>query len=259
MHPSSSFTHFLQIGGATGRVGDPSGRLTERTQADIRQVEDNVVKLTENIQFFFARALEYAQSRLQEYGSPVPPLIAPSVLSNLTWHEKFTMLDFLRDVGKRVRVNTMLNRERYINSPYFLSYLLILPFSVRARLESQQGLSFTEFTYQLLQAYDFYYLHTFHSCNIQVGGSDQWGNILAGLELIGRYETQAVSSTPEPSAYGLTTPLLTTSTGEKFGKSVGNAVWLNPQLTSIFDFYQVYAIQFLAFTFTDAIFKISTF
>ncbi|KXN92446.1 Tyrosine--tRNA ligase 1 [Leucoagaricus sp. SymC.cos] len=211
------------IGGATGRVGDPSGRSMERKQADIQQVEENVVKLTQSIQIFFGRALDYARNRLEEYGSPVSHLQSPTVLSNLMWHEKFTMLDFLRDVGKHVRVNTMLNRE-----------------SVRARLESQQGLSFTEFAYQLLQAYDFYYLHKHRSCSIQVGGSDQWGNILAGLELIGRYEHQSSTTAVEPSAYGLTTPLLTTSTGEKFGKSAGNAVWLDTQLTSIFDFYQYF-------------------
>lgn len=115
---------------------------------------------------------------------------------------------------------------------------MFLP-SVRARLESQQGLSFTEFTYQLLQAYDFYHLHKHHNCSLQVGGSDQWGNILAGLELIGRSEPQNGATTAEPTAYGLTTPLLTTSTGEKFGKSAGNAVWLDPKLTSVFEFYQV--------------------
>lgn len=94
-------------------MGDPSGRLTERKPADLKQVEDNVVKLTESIQFFFGRALEYAKSRLQEYGSPVSSMQNPAVLNNLEWHKKFTMLDFLQHVGKHVRVNTMLNRERY--------------------------------------------------------------------------------------------------------------------------------------------------
>lgn len=106
----------MKIGGATGRVGDPSGRTTERKSADIKQVEDNVVKLTENIQSFFCRAQEYARGRLQEYGLPIPPMRSPQVLSNLEWHEKFTMLDFLQYVGKRVRVNTMLNRERFCPS-----------------------------------------------------------------------------------------------------------------------------------------------
>ena len=111
--------------------------------------------------------------------------------------------------------------------------------SVRARLSSQQGISFTEFTYQLLQAYDFHYLHKHHGCSIQIGGSDQWGNIVAGLELIGRLEPPLSHEQSVPEAYGITTPLLTTSSGEKFGKSAGNAIWLESNLTSIFDFYQV--------------------
>jgi tyrosyl-tRNA synthetase len=128
-------------------------------------------------------------------------------------------------------------------------------------LESQQGLSFTEFTYQLLQAYDFYYLYKNHECTIQVGGSDQWGNIVAGLDLIGRYEPQGSANAVEPSAYGLTTPLLTTSTGEKFGKSAGNAVWLDPNLTSVFDFYQVYnlATHYLSFLMAQLTHIITTF
>lgn len=111
---------------------------------------------------------------------------------------------------------------------------------MRARLSSQQGLSFTEFTYQLLQAYDFYHLHKHYRCSIQVGGSDQWGNILAGLDLIDRLDNGlSEPATAHTGAYGFTTPLLTTSSGEKFGKSAGNAVWLNPDQTSVFDFYQV--------------------
>ena len=110
---------------------------------------------------------------------------------------------------------------------------------MRARLESQQGLSFTELTYQLLQAYDFYHLHKHAGCTIQIGGSDQWGNILAGLELIGRLDVPTTSTEKEPLVFGITTPLLTTSSGQKFGKSAGNAIWLDPNLTSILDFYQV--------------------
>jgi tyrosyl-tRNA synthetase len=106
-------------------------------------------------------------------------------------------------------------------------------------LTSQQGLSYTEFTYQLLQAYDFYYLHKHFGCTVQVGGSDQWGNIVAGLELIGKIESFRSNQSAPTDVYGFTTPLLTTSTGEKFGKSAGNAVWLDPSLTSIFEFYQV--------------------
>jgi tyrosyl-tRNA synthetase len=118
--------------------------------------------------------------------------------------------------------------------------------SVRARLNSQQGLSFTELTYQLLQAYDFYHLHKHFGCTIQVGGSDQWGNILAGLDLIARMDSVSSvkggtvdSSGKAPDAFGITTPLLTTASGEKFGKSAGNAIWLDPNVTSVFDFYQV--------------------
>jgi len=110
----------MKIGGATGRVGDPSGRMTERKPADIKQVEDNVVKLTESIQFFFSRAQEYARGRLQEYDLPISPMRSPCVLSNLEWHEKFTMLDFLQYIGKHVRVNTMLNRERFAIRNFFL-------------------------------------------------------------------------------------------------------------------------------------------
>ncbi|KAJ2918588.1 hypothetical protein MD484_g1851, partial [Candolleomyces efflorescens] len=148
-----------------------------------------------------------------------------SVQSNVDWHEKFSMLDFMQVVGVHARVNTMMNRE-----------------SVRARLSSQQGISFTEFTYQLLQAYDFYHLNKNFNCTIQVGGSDQWGNIVAGIELIGKLSP---SSTTEAGnacegAFGITTPLLTTPSGEKFGKSAGNAIWLDENLTSVFDFYQYF-------------------
>lgn len=113
--------------------------------------------------------------------------------------------------------------------------------SVKARLASQHGISFTEFTYQLLQAYDFYYLNKHHRCTIQVGGSDQWGNIVAGIELIGKLSPGNVAqSGASEGAFGLTTPLLTTPSGEKFGKSAGNAVWLDENLTSVFDFYQYF-------------------
>ncbi|KAF8893779.1 hypothetical protein BD779DRAFT_1435384, partial [Infundibulicybe gibba] len=205
------------IGGATGLVGDPSGRLTERQPADVQQIQNNVTGLTASIDLFFERARKYATTRLS-LGKEISDI---RVKSNLDWHGSLTMLEFLQKVGIHSRVNTMLNRE-----------------SVRARLDSQQGLSFTEFTYQLLQAYDFYHLHKHHDCTIQVGGSDQWGNILAGMELISRLDQSSGKNRAE--AYGLTTPLLTTSTGEKFGKSAGNAVWLDANMTSVFDFYQYF-------------------
>jgi tyrosyl-tRNA synthetase len=109
---------------------------------------------------------------------------------------------------------------------------------------SQKGVSFTEFTYQLLQAYDFFWLHKNMTCSIQVGGSDQWGNILAGLEMINRENLEPLPRPKlvEEKGFGLTTPLLTTASGQKFGKSDGNAIWLNEQMTSAFDFYQVYRL-----------------
>lgn len=109
--------------------------------------------------------------------------------------------------------------------------------SVQARLESKQGISFTEFTYQLLQAYDFQHLHDKFGCDVQIGGSDQWGNILAGIDLIRRTNSDGEEEALE--VFGLTTPILTTVSGEKIGKSAGNAIWLDPELTSVFDFYQV--------------------
>ncbi|KAK2463252.1 hypothetical protein APHAL10511_004907 [Amanita phalloides] len=209
------------IGGATGRIGDPSGRSSERQLADIQHVQDNVSSLDRNIHKFFTRTSDYALRRLPNIPSAPAQL---TVLSNLDWHQDFTMLDFLRIVGIHARVNAMISRE-----------------SVKARLNSQQGISFTEFTYQLLQAYDFYHLHKHHGCSIQIGGSDQWGNIVTGLELIARLEDKiATSHEGALDVFGVTTPLLTTSTGEKFGKSAGNAIWLDSDLTSVFDFYQYF-------------------
>lgn len=111
--------------------------------------------------------------------------------------------------------------------------------SVKSRLASQSGLLFSEFSYQLLQAYDFYHLFATEQCTLQIGGADQWGNIVEGLNLISRIENPEAEERTESYAYGLTTPLLTTSSGAKFGKSAGNAIWLNKELTTILDFYQV--------------------
>ncbi|KAJ3867907.1 tyrosine-tRNA ligase [Lentinula novae-zelandiae] len=206
------------IGGATGLVGDPSGRKTERGPANVAQIERNVGLLSENIRSFFRSGLLYAKSRLPSTSDITSD---PEVKSNLEWHQNFTMLEFLRVVGVHTRVNTMLNKE-----------------SVRTRLDSSAGISFTEFTYQLLQAYDFYHLHSAFGCTVQIGGSDQWGNIVAGLELINRLNPS--KSSEDQKAFGITTHLLTSASGEKFGKSAGNAIWLDPKLTSVFDFYQYF-------------------
>ncbi|KAI1794059.1 hypothetical protein LXA43DRAFT_884347 [Ganoderma leucocontextum] len=211
------------IGGATGLIGDPSGRSTERPLSARETIEYNVTQLTAGINQFFEQATEYAAKRLPSSSTRIPP---PNVQNNLNWLKDLNLLEFLRTVGFHSRVNTMLARE-----------------SVQARLLSQQGISFTEFTYQLLQAYDFLTLHKTLGCTIQIGGSDQWGNIIAGIELINR--ANAVPGTQDPGAivekgFGITTPLLTTASGQKFGKSAGNAVSLNEEDTSVYDFYQFF-------------------
>lgn len=165
------------------------------------------------------------------------------VVNNHEWTVGVSLLDFLRDVGKFAKVNTMLSRERYVSRISLLCVALTpLADSVKNRLTAEQGISFTEFTYQLLQAFDFRYLYGRYRCRVQVGGSDQWGNIVSGIDLIrrtGTAETEDAGKDDLEPAYGLTIPLLTTSTGEKFGKSAGNAVWLDQEMTSVFDFYQV--------------------
>ncbi|KDQ28134.1 hypothetical protein PLEOSDRAFT_1083989 [Pleurotus ostreatus PC15] len=207
------------IGGATGLIGDPSGRTTERDLAVKQEVEANVASLTEGVKRFFDSAKTYASKRVT---LDLAKWQDVEVKNNIQWYEGVSFLDFLRNVGVHARVNTMINRE-----------------SVQARMNSQQGISFTEFTYQLLQAYDFYHLHMYHGCSIQLGGSDQWGNILAGLDLIQKLEPDRVKGDGR-DAFGITTPLLTTSSGDKFGKSAGNAVWLDPRKTPPFDFYQFF-------------------
>jgi len=183
-------------------------------------VEDNVRALSEAIQRFFSGALDYAHSRLPSSDTRITP---PDVRNNLHWFKDMGLLEFLRTVGIHHRVNNMMARD-----------------SVRTRLESQQGISFTEFTYQLLQSYDFLRLHKDAGCNIQLGGSDQWGNIVAGIDLI-RHVNAAGSADGQPDkGYGIVTPLLTTASGEKFGKSAGNAVSLDQRVTNVFDFYQFF-------------------
>ncbi|KAJ7770206.1 hypothetical protein DFH07DRAFT_268864 [Mycena maculata] len=206
------------IGGATGLIGDPSGRSTERELAEKETTLQNTTALVESVERFFTRALTYADERLVLAQDRFTPILAKN---NLDWHRDLSMMDFLRTVGVHARVNTMLAKE-----------------SVRTRLASQQGISFTEFTYQLLQAYDFHHLFTRFGCAVQIGGSDQWGNILAGISLINRIGGRDADA--PPAAFGLTTPLLTSATGVKFGKTAGNAVWLDPNLTSTFNFYQYF-------------------
>jgi tyrosyl-tRNA synthetase len=183
------------VGGATGMVGDPSGRSEERNLLTREQVAANVLAVRRQMERFLA------------FDGPN----AATILDNFDWIGSFSFLDWLRDVGKHFTVAVMLAKE-----------------SVQRRLDG--GLSYTEFSYMTLQAYDFLHLFTHHGCALQVGGSDQWGNITAGIDLIRR--------TRQGQAYGITFPLVTTSSGEKFGKTAGNALWLDPRRTSPWDFYQ---------------------
>ncbi|KAG0309122.1 tyrosyl-tRNA synthetase, partial [Dissophora globulifera] len=219
------------VGGATGSIGDPSGKSTERQPMSAATLAKNVAGIDAQFQQFFQRGRAYAENRgysVQGAGGLV------KVVNNKTWFGKLSALEFLGDIGRYARVGTMIARD-----------------SVKSRLESPQGISFTEFSYQLLQAYDFWHLYHEDRCRIQLGGSDQWGNITAGIDLIHKKkkttDEQVVidshnesESEKSPGAYGLTIPLLTTATGEKFGKSAGNAVWLDEKMTSLFDFYQFF-------------------
>ncbi|XP_073126580.1 tyrosine--tRNA ligase, chloroplastic/mitochondrial [Henckelia pumila] len=186
------------IGGATGRVGDPSGKSLERPDLDPAAVDNNVSAISATIQGIIGRDSSSSFT----------------LLNNYDWWKDVKLLDFLRDVGRFARVGTMISKD-----------------SVRKRLESEKGMSYTEFTYQLLQGYDFLHLFQEHGVNVQIGGSDQWGNITAGTDLIRRI-LQA------EGAYGLTFPLLLKSDGTKFGKSEDGAIWLSPSLMSPYQFYQ---------------------
>lgn len=186
------------VGGGTGLIGDPSGKTAERTLLTTEQVEANVAGI-------------YAQlERFIDFNSKANPA---RLVNNAEWLTKLNAMAFLRDVGKYFTVNYMLAKE-----------------SVKRRVEGEDGISYTEFSYLLLQAYDFLVLYDRFNCVFQMGGSDQWGNIVAGCDLI-----RKLRAAP---AYGLVMPLLTTAAGAKFGKSETGTVWLDPERTSPFRFYQ---------------------
>ncbi len=213
------------VGGGTGFIGDPSGRSSERQLLTPEQLDHNVSVYKKQMERF----LDFTPGPRQAL-----------LLNNADWLCKLSMIEYLRDVGKHFTVNVMLEKE-----------------SVRARLEDrQQGISYTEFSYMLLQAYDFLHLFREQNCRLQIGGSDQFGNITAGIDLIRRKRPES-----EPlekfSAFGLTTTLITDSAGQKIGKTTGGALWLDPQMTSPFDFFQYWinvsdadALNYLRF-FTD--------
>lgn len=188
-------TPIVLVGGGTGLVGDPSGKRTERPMLSEEQVAAN------------CRAIHAQLGQFLDFDGPR----AATLLNNADWLGRLTLLDFLRDTGKHFTVNYMLQKE-----------------SVKSRMET--GISFTEFSYMLVQAYDFWHLHRTARCELQMGGSDQWGNITAGIELIGRREGAEV--------HGLVLPLLTTASGAKFGKSEGGNIWLDPDKTSPYRFFQ---------------------
>ncbi|ORY81360.1 tyrosine-tRNA ligase [Protomyces lactucae-debilis] len=205
------------VGGATGRVGDPAGKSSQRDVIAQEIIADNVVKIKTQLQTFLDRGSEYAKSVNPEL--PVPG--SSQVVNNAEWYDGLTFMEFMQTVGRNVRVQHMLNRD-----------------SVKNRISNAAGMSFGEFTYQLLQAYDFWCLHRDRGVRLQIGGSDQYGNITAGIDLVGRMQQQEQTKVQE--VFGLTIPLLTTPTGEKFGKSAGNAIWLDPSMTSPFDLYQFF-------------------
>ncbi|MGM0946169.1 MAG: tyrosine--tRNA ligase [Bacteroidota bacterium] len=190
---------FALVGGATGMIGDPSFKSAERNLLDKATLDHNVASIQKQLSKF----LDFSggtQNRAQ-------------LVNNYDWMSQFSFLEFIRDVGKHITVNYMMAKD-----------------SVKRRLEDGNGLSFTEFSYQLIQGYDFYHLWKNQNCSIQLGGSDQWGNIVTGTELIRRMGGG--------SAYALTVPLITKADGTKFGKTEGGSVWLDPEKTSPYAFYQ---------------------
>ncbi|RRA97771.1 tyrosine--tRNA ligase [Larkinella rosea] len=195
---------FALVGGATGMIGDPSGRSTEREFLS----EETLRRNQEGIRAQLARFLVFDESAN-----------SAEMVNNYDWFKGISFLDFLREAGTHLTVNYMVAKD-----------------SVKKRLET--GLSFTEFSYQLLQGYDFYWLYKNKNVRLQMGGSDQWGNITTGTELIRRKEVGATDHSEEYHAFALTTPLITKSDGTKFGKSARGNVWLDPAMTSPYQFYQ---------------------
>ncbi|WP_279082290.1 tyrosine--tRNA ligase [Lactobacillus apis] len=189
----------IVIGGGTGTIGDPSGRSTERVLLDAEKLHQNEIALTKQMEKLFGT---------ENF----------EIVNNAEWLDKLSLIDFLRDYGKHFQVNNMINKD-----------------VVASRLEN--GISFTEFSYQILQAIDFYQLNKNHGVQMQIGGSDQWGNITAGIDLIHKLMGS------DREAFGLTIPLMLKADGTKFGKSAGGAIWLDPEKTSPYEFYQFWINQ----------------
>jgi tyrosyl-tRNA synthetase len=190
---------FALVGGATGMIGDPSFKSAERNLLDKVTLDHNVACIQNQLSKF----LDFSGATTNK----------AELVNNYDWMSQFSFLEFIRDVGKHITVNYMMSKD-----------------SVKRRLEDGNGLSFTEFTYQLIQGYDFYHLWKNNNCTVQLGGSDQWGNIVTGTELIRRMGSG--------SAFALTVPLITKADGTKFGKTESGSVWLDPEKTSPYAFYQ---------------------
>ncbi len=192
------------VGGATGMIGDPSGKSDERNLL----TEEILAKNVAGIKRVLSRFLDFEKGGAND----------PVMVNNYDWMKDFSFIDFARDVGKRITVNYMMAKD-----------------SVKKRLTGEvgEGMSFTEFTYQLIQGYDFYHLHKHFNCMLQMGGSDQWGNITTGTELVRR-----MNPNTDAKAFALTTPLITKADGSKFGKSEGGNIWLDADKTSVYKFYQ---------------------
>ena len=194
-------TPIILLGGATGMIGDPSGKSDERNLLDKEVLDYNEKKLTKQ----FEKFLDFKSNKSNK----------AILVNNYNWMKKFSIIDFSRDIGKHITVNYMMAKE-----------------SVKKRIskDTTQGMSFTEFTYQLIQGYDFLHLYKEMKCMLQMGGSDQWGNITTGTELIRRKENKKV--------FAMTCPLIKKSDGSKFGKSEGGNIWLDKEKTSVYKFYQ---------------------
>ncbi|MDN3670774.1 tyrosine--tRNA ligase [Echinicola jeungdonensis] len=190
---------FALVGGATGMIGDPSFKSAERNLLDKATLDKNI----SGIQKQLAKFLNFEDDKSNK----------AELVNNYDWISQFSFLEFIRDVGKHITVNYMMAKD-----------------SVKRRLEDGNGLSFTEFSYQLIQGYDFYHLWKNNNCTVQLGGSDQWGNIVTGTEMIRRMGGG--------NAFALTVPLITKADGSKFGKTEGGSVWLDPEKTSPYAFYQ---------------------
>ncbi|MEX0882110.1 MAG: tyrosine--tRNA ligase [Cyclobacteriaceae bacterium] len=190
---------YALIGGATGMIGDPSFKSSERNLLEKETLDKNIAGIKKQLEKFL------------DFDSEIEN--KAELVNNYEWMSQFSFLDFIRDVGKHITVNYMMAKD-----------------AVKRRLGDGNGLSFTEFTYQLIQGYDFYYLWKNKACPIQLGGSDQWGNIVTGTELIRKMEGG--------ESYALTVPLITKADGSKFGKTEGGSVWLDPEKTTPYAFYQ---------------------